>query len=182
MNRVLTFLVAILALGAARNAFAADACITEDAKKAINTCPNSGPQSFNVAGHGKAPVVSFHAPPPVKQNALTQTKPTNPSEQMAAGQRDDRKSRLQQRALALLITEIQQLEQLNKATEANSKDRVGILRRLAEDYVELENAAFREKTQSEVDRDEAKKKGNSRLAGEKQAVANSRTKTLDGAR
>jgi TolA-binding protein len=183
MNRVLTFVLVVLALGAARTAAAADAaCITDDAKKAINSCPNSGPQSFNVAGHGKAPVVSFHAPPPVKQNALTTVKPQNPSEQMAAGQRDDRKSRLQQRALALLITEIQQLEQLNKATEATSKDRVGILRRLAEDYVELENAAFRERTQGEIDRDEAKKKGNSRLAGEKQAVVNSRTKTLDGAR
>ncbi len=181
---VLSFVVvtAALASGAlvSKRAFAADACISEEAKKAINTCPNSGPQAF--AAHDKKPVVSFHAPPAAKANPVSAPKPGAPSEQMSAGQRDDRKSRLQQRALALLITEIQQLEQLYKSTEDNSKDRVGILRRLAEDYVELENAAFREKTQGEIDRDEAKKKGNAKLAGEKQALINSRTKTLDLAR
>ena len=64
---------------------------------------------------------------------------------MMAGVRDARGSALKQRVLALLVTEIQQLESLYRTTEARSKDRPMLLRRLAEDYVELENAAFREK-------------------------------------
>lgn len=53
--------------------------------------------------------------------------------------RDDR--RRPPRARALLVVEIQQLESLLRATSVTSRDRPMILRRLAEDYVELERAA-----------------------------------------
>ena len=43
-----------------------------------------------------------------------------------------------------------------------------LLRRMAEDYVELENAAFREKTEAEVKRDNFKK-SNPREADKQQA-------------
>ncbi|MDP9033469.1 MAG: tetratricopeptide repeat protein [Myxococcota bacterium] len=100
---------------------------------------------------------------------------------MIAGFRNQRQTALKQRVLALLITEIQQLESLLHSTEARSKDRPMLLRRLAEDYVELENAAFREKTEAEVKRDELKK-SNPREAGKQQAIANSRKTTIDRAR
>jgi tetratricopeptide (TPR) repeat protein len=44
------------------------------------------------------------------------------------------------RAVALLVVEIQQLESLLQATSAAAPDRPVLLRRLAEDYVELEKA------------------------------------------
>jgi tetratricopeptide (TPR) repeat protein len=53
--------------------------------------------------------------------------------------RDDR--RRPPRARALLVVEIQQLEALFRATSVASRDRPLLLRRLAEDYVELEKAA-----------------------------------------
>jgi tetratricopeptide (TPR) repeat protein len=53
--------------------------------------------------------------------------------------RDDR--RRPPRARALLVVEIQQLESLLRASPTASRDRPMLLRRLAEDYVELERAA-----------------------------------------
>jgi tetratricopeptide (TPR) repeat protein len=62
----------------------------------------------------------------------------------AVGIRDPRPSVSHQRVLPLIITEIQQLEALLKSTHVSSPDRPAMLRRLAEDYVELQNAAFRD--------------------------------------
>jgi len=153
-------------------AFAAgDICIGDQAKAALSACPNNGPQTFVKAG--KAPALNFHtAPPPADlKKRDQQTRPNQPSEQMTAGQRDDRKSRLQQRAKGLLVGEIQGLESLNANTPANSPDRLQLVRRLAEDYVELENAGFTEKTQAEIKRDDLKK-SNPSGAAQQQAVAN----------
>src|SRR3954447_23798091 len=90
---------------------------------------------------------------------------------MSAAQRDERKNRLQARAKALLVTEISGLENLFGSTPKNASDRPTLARRLAEDYVELESAAFREKTQAEIDRDSLKKT-NPSAAGQKQTLAN----------
>jgi TolA-binding protein len=54
---------------------------------------------------------------------------------------DPRTSRLRPRSIPLLVTEIQQLEALASATPDTQPDKVAMLRRLAEDYVELERAA-----------------------------------------
>jgi len=54
--------------------------------------------------------------------------------------RDPRASFLHHRIAALLDGEIQGLESLVASTPATSPDRAPLLRRLAEDYVELENA------------------------------------------
>src|SRR6185312_5169645 len=53
--------------------------------------------------------------------------------------------------------------------------------RLAEDYVELENAAFREKTVAEVARDEQKAK-NPRGAAQQQSISSARKVTMEKAR
>ena len=159
-------------LGASAPAHAAgDICIGDSAKQALAACPNNGPSTFQQ--HGKAPALNFHtAPQPADlKKRDQQTRPNQPSEQMTAGQRDDRKSRLQQRAQGLLIGELQGLENLLSNTPGNSPDRLQLVRRLAEDYVELENVGFTQKTQAEVKRDELKK-SDPAGAGRQQAVAN----------
>src|SRR5580692_1677419 len=157
MNRVCAFVVALCALGAftavasaqepaaAPAAVAGGACVSDQAKQTLAACPNNGPQTFDVSGHGKAPQVNFHSAPPPAQlkKRDQQTKPNLPTEQMSAAQRDDRKNRLQSRATALLVTEIQRLENLFSTTPANAPDRIQVTRRLAEEYVELETSAFR---------------------------------------
>ncbi len=100
---------------------------------------------------------------------------------MGAAQRDERKNALLQRARALLVTEISGLENLFLSTGKSSSDRPDLARRLAEDYVELESAAFREKTQAEVDRDSLKKT-NPGAAGQKQTVANQANAIMQKAR
>ncbi len=160
---------------------ATDICIGDTAKATLATCPNNGPGTFSP--HGKAPQVNFHtAPPPADlKKRDQQTKPNMPSEQMTAGQRDDRKSRLQQRAKGLLVGELQGLENLLSNTPANSPDRLQLVRRLAEDYVELENAGFTEKTQAEIKRDDLKK-SNPSGAAQQQAIANQAKNIMEKAR
>jgi hypothetical protein len=145
------------------------ACVNDAAKATLAQCPNNGPQTFDVQGHGKAPQVNFHSAPQPQElkKRDQQTKPNVPSEQMTAAQRDDRKNRLQARQRALLATEISGLENLYGGTPANAPDRIQVLRRLAEDYVELESAAFRDKTNAEIKRDELKK-SNPSGAGQQQ--------------
>lgn len=175
MNRVLFAAVLGASSLVAQVATAADAgggvCISDTAKSTLNACSNNGPSAaFNVGAHGKSPQVNFHsAPPPADLKKRDQQKaPSNPSETQP---RDERKSRLQARARALLATEISGLENLFSQTAKNAPDRVQLARRLAEDYVELESAAFRDKTQAEIDRDSLKKT-NPQAAGQKQATAN----------
>jgi hypothetical protein len=146
------------------------ACVSDEAKKTLQACQATGKGNFDVTKHGKAPQVNFHsAPPPVDlKKGDQQKKPNNP---MEAPPRDERKSRLQARARALLVTEINGLENLFKTTPQNAPDRVQLARRLAEEYVELESAAFRDKTTAEMERDNLKK-SNPQAAGQKQTVAN----------
>jgi TolA-binding protein len=193
MNRLVTLLVTTLALTTTAIASAAadppatqtagGACVSENAKTTLNACSATGPTSFDVTKHGKAPAVNFHsAPPPADlKKRDQQLKPGAPSEQMSAAQRDERKNRLQARAKALLVTEIQGLENLFRSTPKNAADRPTLARRLAEDYVELESAAFREKTQAEIDRDSLKKT-NPAGAGQKQTAANQAATIMQRAR
>ncbi len=146
------------------------ACITDTTKQSLSSCQNSGSTAFNVSQHGKAPQVNFHSAPQPK-DLKTKDQQKTPSAPTETQSRDERKGRLQARARALLVTEIQGLENLFNTTPKNSPDRVQLARRLAEDYVELESAAFRDKTQAEIDRDAAKKT-NPALAGQKQTLAN----------
>jgi len=186
MNRLVTTLSLLLAVAmpvaapsiarAAADApqtTAGGACVSEAAKGNLNACAGTGPASFDVTKHGKAPQVNFHSAPPSAdlKKREQQTKPNAPSESISSAQRDDRKNRLQARARALLVTEISGLENLFRSTPKNAADRPTLARRTAEDYVELESAAFREKTQAEVDRD-GLKKTNPSAAGQKQTLAN----------
>jgi tetratricopeptide (TPR) repeat protein len=176
--------VAVLTAGAgmvtllSRGASAADVCIGEKAKEALQSCGGTGPKEFK--GDAKSPQVNFRGVSP-GEKPKGDNKPKNPNLEMSAAARDDRTNRLQARQKALLLQEIQQVEALFKATGRNAKDRAQILRRLAEAYVELESSAFREKTQAEIDRD-AMKKSNPSGASQKQAAVEQNDKILKQAR
>ncbi len=155
-------------------------CVTDQAKKTLDACPG-GPLAGMTQPSGKAPTMSFHSKVEDIKKGDKKIEIGGPDVSQLAGMRDLRASALKQRVLALLVQEISGLEGLYKTTDARSKDRPQLLRRLAEDYVELENAAFREKTEAEVRRDEMKAT-NPTGASKQQSVANSRNTTMKLAR
>ena len=180
-----TFSRLAFALTVGGAAQAADICIMPAAREKLTSCPSGDASSFTQAAAGKQPKMAFHsAPPPVESKKRIDSGPPvgTPSEQMTAGQRDERTSRLKARARAMLTTEIAGIESLYSRTPSNAADRPQIMRRLAESYVELESAAFREKTQAEVDRDDAKKAGDGAKASKKQAEVDGTKRVLEIAR
>lgn len=130
-------------------------CISPEASKALSECPAGKMADV----HSKRPAAFSSAPPPrdVKKRQ-DDSKPVNPEELSKYAERDTRKNRLQARARALLITEIQGLERLYKRTAKKSPDRPQLTRRLAEGYVELESAAQRDKIAADIAAQDAKKK------------------------
>ena len=168
MNSKLALATAAAVMGAA-SAYAESAamCFDPAARQAYESCP-SGPKDLKAGGTRSSVNLSTVAPAqdPKKKDALT--RPGNPNMSFGEGGRDDRKSRLQARGLALLVGEIGSLEQLFKTTPKTSPERAPLARRIAESYVELEAAAFRDKTTAEVDRDTLKKT-NPAEASKKQA-------------
>jgi TolA-binding protein len=151
-------------------------CVTPEARTAINECPG-GPKQFEV---NKARPAAFKsAPPPREKRTSTEAKPGNPTEEMGgAAVRDQRKNRLQARAQALLISEIQNLEGLFESTPKKSPDRPQLIRRLAEGYVELESAAQRERIQSEIKIADSKKKKLKNTAARDAAIKAKKTEEV----
>ena len=165
----------LLTVGA--KAFAADVCISEDAKQSLNACAGGvAPKEFK---GNKTPTTNFHSAPQSADLKKKENKIGKPS--MDEAPRDERKSRLQARQRALLVTEIQGLENLFETTAKNKPDRPQLARRLAEAYVELESAAFRDKVQAEIKRDELKKT-NVNAAGQQQTQANQAENVMKAAR
>lgn len=132
------------------------ACVGTEAPKVLTECPG-GPSKFDVKQ--KRGVAFKSAPPPIDaKKRKDDVKPVNPEELKQYAERDTRKTRLQARARALLIAEIQGLERLFRQTKKNSPDRPQLVRRLAEGYVELESAALRDKIAAEIKAQDAKAK------------------------
>jgi TolA-binding protein len=130
-------------------------CIGAEAPKALVACPG-GPKLEVKQKRGTA---FKSAPPPLDvKKRQDESKPINPDELKKYAERDTRKTRLQARARALLITEIQGLERLYKNTPESSADKPQLTRRLAEAYVELESAALRDKIASDIQAQDAKAK------------------------
>ncbi len=181
MKRIVQTLVLSAVMSGAIVASAQGVCIDDKAKQSLNACGGAGPKEFDVGKRGKTPQTNFHsAPPPADlKKRDQQTKPNMPTLQDAP--RDERKSRLQARQRALLVTEIQGLERLFETTKKNAPDRPQLARRLAEGYVELEAAAFRDKTNAEIKRDELKK-SNPQQAGQQQTQANQADQVMKAAR
>ncbi len=166
------------ALTASPLASAQGVCIEDKAKQELSACGAAGPKEFDVSKH-KNGGANFHGIAPNDPKKKDQTKPGAPA--LEAPPRDDRKSRLQARQRALLVTEIQGIERLFASTPRNAADRVTLGRRLAEAYVELEAAAFRDKTNAEIERDNLKKT-NAAAAGQKQTQANQSDQVMKSAR
>lgn len=181
MKRVLQASIVGAIIVGTSAAFGAEVCIEEKTKTALSACGGVGPKEFDVGKHGKNPQMNFHsAPPPADLKKRDQvTKPSNPSLQDAP--RDERKSRLQARQRVLLVNEIQGIERLFETTRKNAPDRPQLARRLAEAYVELEAAAFRDKTEAEIKRD-GFKKSNPQAAGQQQTQANQADGVMKAAR
>ncbi|HEY2406370.1 MAG TPA: tetratricopeptide repeat protein [Polyangiaceae bacterium] len=153
------------------------ACISSDAQKALTACPEGKMADV----HGKRSAAFSSAPPPREVKKRTdESKPVNPDELQKYAERDTRKNRLQARARALLITEIQGLERLYHRTSKKSPDRPQLVRRLAEGYVELESAAQRDKIASDIVAQDAKKKGGS--SGKARADSQQAEKIMKAAR
>lgn len=178
MKRSLQLLMAGVSISIGAHAIAAEVCIDDKAKQSLNAC--GGVQIKEFKGN-KTPTTNFHsAPPPADlKKRDQQTKPNKPT--LDEAPRDERKSRLQARQRALLVTEIQGLERLFETTAKNKPDRPQLGRRLAEAYVELEAAAFRDKTTAEIKRDELKK-SNAQAAGQQQTQANQADQVMKAAR
>lgn len=144
-------------------------CVSSQAKKNIDECP-AGPSKFNV--EKKRAVAFASAPPPREVKKREESaKPGDAGTLEGTAFRDQRETRLKQRARALLITEIQGLERLLKQTKKNSPDRPQLVRRLAEGYVELEAAAVHDQTAEDVAATDAKKKNPSEVDKHKSAAA-----------
>src|SRR5262249_41626531 len=142
-------------------------------------CPGGGLQQ----SAAKKPQMTFKsAPTGVNlKKGDQQTKPTNPTASMSAAQRDERRARMAQKQRQLLVTEIQGLESLFSTTPKSSQDRPKLMRRMADGYVELESAAFRDKTEASMKADEAKAKGSGNVAAMREEATKA-GKILDAAR
>ena len=151
---------------------AQDVCIDDKAKKAlacdgVAAATDASKLHTGIDFHGVAPI----AKPKESPKAV-------PNVDMP---RDDRKIRLAARQLALLVTEVQQVENLLKNTKKGAADRMAILRRLADDYVEVESAAFRDKTEAEIKRD-GFKRTKPQEASQQQAKVDESDRALKAAR
>lgn len=122
-------------------------CVSDAAYKTIEACPSGTLQS---EGRRKAGTVFKTTPPGAKKNEKKDLKPGDMSALDGFAERDTRKGKMQARARALLITEIQGLERLYKQTPPKSPDRPQLTLRLAEGYAELEQAAVRDKIQLDI--------------------------------
>lgn len=155
-------------------------CIAPSAYSNIEACP-TGPKQFSGTGSHKTAFRS--APPPRERNAKKDSlAPRGAAENMAAGQRDSRQTRLKARSRALLITEIGGLERLFRKTSKQDADRPQLVRRLAEGYVELESAANRDMTEANIKADDAKNKKQRNTYDESRKEAAKAKKILEEAR
>lgn len=137
----------------AGGASAQEVCISPAAKATLSRCPAGVTKP--APGKKKDLPIKAPPPPPAPKSAPS---PRTPDPTPGQGPRDDRRVRSQARAYQLLVTEIQQIETLVAATPAAAPDRPGLLRRLADTYVELESASFRTKTELGIQIDVARKK------------------------
>jgi TolA-binding protein len=151
-------------------------CIDDKAAQALTCTKGAGPKPLDAS---KRSGIELHTVQPPARTPST-GKPPAPSA-TDAGPRDDRKIRLEARQRALLAVEVQRIESLFSGTRKNAPDRHQIARRLADGYVELESAAFRDKTEAEIRRDAIKAR-NAAAAGVEQTQVNEADRVMKGAR
>jgi len=132
-------------------AAAAGACIPPGVSDALAACSGDHLQA-SATKRTPAPIGPVAPPKASKGSRAAGPPDAGPSA------RDLRRALASMRATPLLIAEIQGLESLLTATSAGSPDRPGILRRLADGYVELEAVSFRKKMESRIRADEVRRR------------------------
>ena len=164
----------VVAQGAGATSSAANRCWSSQAEQRLTGCEGATPTAYTAGAQRGQPSVHFKAKPPTPPKTTEpRAKPGGPAELDPGKLRELREKALQPRMRAMLITEIQGLEQLFRSTPRRAPDRVIIARRLAESYVELENAARRDQTRAEIDknRQEAAKAGGVVVLARNKAIA-----------
>ena len=172
MRWLLPLLAFATVTSGAITAAAQDVCIDDKAKQSL-ACPGGGPKDFDGA-HGRIGV-ELHTVAPPGRTTPPKATPT-PWEDPAIAAR-----RLLVRQRGLLAVEVQRIENLFSTSRKNAPDRLQIGRRLADGYVELESAAFRDKTEAEQRRDLLKPK-NAAAAGAEQTQVNEADRIVKAAR
>jgi TolA-binding protein len=142
MRWLLTTVAFATATACAGMASAQDVCIDEKAKQSL-ACPGGGPKDFDGA-RARTGVELHTVAPPGRATAA----PPKPAPLKWEGT-DERKIRTEARLRALLAVEVQRIESLFSTSRRNAPDRMQLARRLADGYVELESAAFRDKTEAQ---------------------------------
>ncbi len=142
-------------------------CVPKQASDALAVCPGGitkfTPKDSKPAG------VHFNPIAP-QQRGQKNLKPGGPTVGVEA-MRELRGIQIKGRVRQLLATEIAQLEQLFRVTSRGAADRPQLARRLAETYVELENAAIRDKFAAEEKKDAAGAASANKLVGSARANA-----------
>ena len=128
----------------------ADPCLSADADKALS-CDGKAKQS--VTGRKKVIITPPKADPPAKPDALE--KPSSPTGVTSTTPRHMRVWRGVERKL--LLQEIANVSRLLKNTKQSSSEKPGLMRRLAENYVELESSLYREQIEKETFADEIRR-------------------------
>ncbi|HEU4404016.1 MAG TPA: hypothetical protein VFS43_01795, partial [Polyangiaceae bacterium] len=142
-------------------------CVPKQASDALAVCPG-GITKFTPKDSKPASVRIGTVSP--QQHGQKNLKPGGPTVGIEA-LRELRGIQIKGRVRQLLVTEIAQLEQLFRATSRNAADRAQLARRLAETYVELENAAIRDKFLAEEKKDAAGAASATKLVGSARANA-----------
>lgn len=130
-------MVSVLATGVAH---AEDQCLSASAKKKI-TC-----DGVKLTPQAKRARVSYQAP---NANAGDKPKALGPSDPTPVTKETPRIDRvLQKKGRELLLREIASVQKLYRATPKNSHEKPQLLRRLADNYAELESDLYREQIET----------------------------------
>jgi tetratricopeptide (TPR) repeat protein len=151
-----------------------DACISKEAERSLSSCPAG--KTIRASGQRAVP---FKAAPPARRRDQG-VRPPPPPDKTTASQR--RRYLASARSKELLVREVQGLVSLLAATRAASPDRPGILRRIAEGFVELESAELRTETEQLVAAEQARKAKDARAERAARDRAAAAKKTVVAAR
>ncbi|MBI5531308.1 MAG: tetratricopeptide repeat protein [Deltaproteobacteria bacterium] len=127
---------------------AAEGCWTAEAAQAFQCTGKSTTLDLSRKGPGASLPNPTKANEPKKTHSAT--RPTAPPAAPTVDPRIVMQAKLKPRLRDLLMQEIRGLESLLESTKRNSPDRAQILKRLADDYAELEAASLRDKTEAEI--------------------------------
>lgn len=172
VGRVCAALVILFAATTVRSASAEESCISEEAKSVV-TCDGNKLKPQRKQGRVK------YKPPAADDAGQKTLAPTDPSQGNTLPPRIDRK--LQKLGRQYLLREIANVAKLYRDTPKSSKEKPQLLRRLADNYAELEADLFQEQVETEAESQRLRRK-NPKKARELAAKAKDIKKRVGKAR